>query len=179
MSKYRDRGAYHFEEFEKPTVYRNHVNAMLQELVHLEPFFFILDLGGGEGLIASKLVELGYGVDSWEVDPHAIGLAQSLKTPVRKGDMVRDAFPPMNDLVLAADSFEHLTAPDRDRVLKKCSDSGAKLAIYIPDRPDAHAEDQPSLDRMVGEAMKHGYKPRLVLKRFARYGIFLTLDSHD
>jgi len=177
MSKYK-RGAYHFEEFRKDTLYRRHVNALLQEMILYEPATKILDLGGGEGLIASKLAALGYDIESWEIDSYALALAAELKTPVRRGDMVVDEFPEGIDLVLAADSLEHLTVDDRDRVLLKCQEAGVlHLTIYIPDRPDAHASDQPSKDQMIQEAADRGYRLWIEDTRFARHLLFFKLRN--
>lgn len=142
MSKYRDKGALHFAEYDNPrSIYRKHALCVMQELVHVsDPVQTVLDVGAGEGLFCWLLANEGMDVLGFETDLEAIKLSKR-RAPLVKV-IERDATLPNwgnFDLVLMLDFLEHVPEDARTDVLAEAIRSAPWVFIAVPDRPDAHA----------------------------------------
>jgi len=102
FDKYEQHGAYHWEEFERPTVYRKHA-LRVQRWITEER---VLDAGAGDGLITSLL-----GATGIDINPLAVKLAQERGAAVTLGDVcqIEGDF----DAVYLGDVLEHLETPGR------------------------------------------------------------------
>jgi len=102
FDKYERRGAYHWEEFGRPTPYRRHALTVQKWITEQN----VLDAGAGDGLITSLLDATG--IDTNEL---AVRLAKAKGVDVTLGDIyevVGDY-----DAVYLGDVLEHLEEPGR------------------------------------------------------------------
>lgn len=159
MSKYRQRGAYHYDEFSKPTTYRAHVLDLVERVIENVPKALLLptviEIGAGEGLILSELQRQGgFVCEGCDVDPEAVSLAAAKGNRVRLGT-VDVVFPRREaDVVLLCDVLEHVKDPIM--VMARASDIGHNgiVVIATPDRNDPHA-----IHEVTPEAIKSYMKP--------------------
>lgn len=138
MSKYEDRGAYHYAEFaDKKSIYRAHVLDLLAVVQkHTKPRGDLLDVGAGEGLISRKLSEAGFVVRGCDVDKRAVELAAEKGNDVILGtieNFVGGHF----DAVLICDVLEHVEDPVD--VVEQAKRLAPIIVIAVPDRHDPHA----------------------------------------
>lgn len=142
MSKYRHRGAYHYDEFIKETPYRKHVLDVLHRVRELVPHGgTILDLGAGEGLILSKLREAGYDAEGCDIDEEAVRLARTIGNPVQLG-MIDTYLGRWFDAVVALDVLEHVS--DFVGTIHKMTEVTDRIIIAVPDRHDPYSEREVS-----------------------------------
>jgi len=138
MSKYQERGDYHYQEFaDANTTYHKHVTDLLSVVkLHTPAGATMLDIGCGEGLILSRLDLIGYNVLGCDIDKHAVKIALDKHNPVIWGTY--HYFNGLNfDVVLMLDMLEH--AADVDGALRFATERAAQVIVAIPDREDAHA----------------------------------------
>lgn len=127
FTKYKEKGAYHWEWYKNNEHYRSKVNQILK-LVEEKS---VLDVGAGDGLISSLLDIKG--IDN---DEEGVRLAREKGADVILGDAYQIPFEDESfDSVLMADVLEHLEFPEKGllearRVLKKY------LYITTPERSD-------------------------------------------
>lgn len=142
MSKYLQRGAYHYDLFATPgDPYREHVLDLVQQIGKVAPKnASILEVGAGEGLILSRLEELGYDVAGCDTDREACRLANMKGNEVWLGTLHRFADRAEFDVVLFSDSLEHIEDPDE--AIAIAQQMAPVLVIAIPDRNDRHAVRQ-------------------------------------
>jgi len=120
MSKYKERGPYHFVEYADPnTIYHAHVNKLIEEInTHANKFDQMPtfhEVGCGEGLILWQMskresVEGDRIYSGNDVDEQAVSMAQLLLPTWIK--VFQEANMPRTkglcDIVLFADSLEHI-----------------------------------------------------------------------
>lgn len=138
MSKYQERGAYHYAHYRQINdPYRLHTDdviAWVKKLV--EPGKTLVDLGCGEGLLVSKLRDAGYDSSfGVEDDPVAVAWALKLGNPVIRGDITKFSLVGIH-AVLALDVLEHVSKW-KDVIDKM--DGVDVLFIALPDRDDPYA----------------------------------------
>lgn len=105
FDKYRLYGDYHWQEYKKPTVYRDYVN----QLIHWVTGKRILDIGAGDGLICHMLGANAIGI---ELDESACSLARAHGVRVIQGDACALPYPNESfDSVFMGDVIEHLPDP--------------------------------------------------------------------
>jgi trans-aconitate methyltransferase len=141
MSKYAERGCYHFQEFADPTTeYAKHVDDLMESLVASLPnkFLYFHEVGCGDGLIMSQLKRRFRcqmsGNDSDEI---AVGMAKRLSTlQVYHTDEAWsvDDIPP--DVILFCDSLEHIKTWREH--LEWAKRKARWIVIAVPDRHDRH-----------------------------------------
>lgn len=145
MSKYRDRGAYHYAAFNKQRdPYRLHVIDLVEALQSvLSPGSVILEVGCGEGLIMNKLKESGCYPVGCDTDPYAVDLGKWHGNLIRLGT-VHDFAGSHFNAVLFLDSLEHITDwKDALKVGAGMLERKEILAVALPDREDKHAVNDP------------------------------------
>lgn len=126
FDKYRRLGDYHWREYARPTVYRDYVDGLVGWVKGRE----ILDVGAGDGLIASKL-----GATGIELDETAVSLAAKHGVPVTQGDAASLPFADRHfGAVFMGDVIEHIEDPlpalrEAHRVLR---DGGSFYATTPP-----------------------------------------------
>ena len=99
--KYDRDGAFHWDAFRRPTLYRNHALFLL-ETIREHP---VLDVGCGDGVIAWLL-----SADGVDISPTAVRMAREHGVPARVGS-VYDPPPGPYAAVLLSDVLEHLQYP--------------------------------------------------------------------
>jgi len=111
MSKYEKRGAYHWRDFSnRRSTYHKYVAALLG-WVKTGSNDRVLDIGAGDGLIASKLKGQVVGIDA---DETAVRLAQERGINVTLGDACSLPYPDASfDTVFCGDTIEHLDNPNK------------------------------------------------------------------
>lgn len=155
MSKYQQRGAYHYAEFKTPgTPYRAHVLDVVRHIEKHVPYpGNIVDIGCGEGLVLRKLTEMGHRAVGCEVDQHAVKLAHEKGNDVREG-MV-DVFDGQTfDAALMLDVLEHVKDEDLEWTLLSIQDLAPLVFMAVPDRTDPHGFRTFTL-----EEIKHVFDP--------------------
>lgn len=141
MSKYLQRGAYHFELFQKlGDPYRNHVLNLVGNVIkHTKYGASILDVGCGEGLVLHVLQESGFGFKllGFDADPEAVRLARLRKLPVNQGVLEDVCDHHSFDAIMMLDVLEHV--PQWRSYVAKAQKMADTIFIAIPDRNDPHA----------------------------------------
>lgn len=175
MSKYQQRGAYHYAEFANDTPYRKHVLDLLDQIGKLLPSGnTILDVGSGEGLITDQLCKRGYIAQGCDVDPAAVGLADQAGNKVVCEKI--DFFAGLEfDAVLICDVLEHVD--DFKGTIEAAQMLAPLVVIAIPDRRDANAVRQPTLDDVV-QCFK-GWELLHTSQRHARWLMIFKDHSGD
>lgn len=139
MSKYRQRGAYHYTEFNANTPYRHHVeDLVIQVSARLKkPMPKIIEIGAGEGLILSRFqIHAGFMCKGCDTDPVAVDLARYKKNDVKLGSI--ELFEgEQADAVLLCDVLEHVQEPLE--IMEKAVKIAPMVVIACPDREDPHA----------------------------------------
>ena len=137
FDKYKNRGAYHWIEYENNTLYGQHVNKLLS---WMRKDGRTLDIGAGDGLITHLLD--AEGIDDNKI---AIKLAKEKNANVLFGDAYKLNYDDNTfDNVLMADVIEHLEFPDIaikevKRVLKP---DGYFYVVTPPAREDGVLQDK-------------------------------------
>jgi 2-polyprenyl-3-methyl-5-hydroxy-6-metoxy-1,4-benzoquinol methylase len=167
VSKYRQRGAYHYAEFAQNTPYKHHVLDLIDQIQKVLPAkSSLLDVGAGEGLILSRLAALGYRCKGCDLDPHAITLAEERNNDVRHGtiqDFMRERF----DAVLLCDVLEHVPSPIA--VMAQARELAPLVVIAVPDRHDRHALHEVDPAAVKSYMEPSGYKCVHQSQRHARH----------
>lgn len=102
FDKYKERGAYHWRQYERNPVYRGHVKRVLGWVRK----GLTLDVGAGDGLITFWLKATGV-----EIDKLAVSLAKARGADVRLGSTYDLSKYREYDNVLLLDVLEHLEDP--------------------------------------------------------------------
>lgn len=152
MSKYLQKGCYHFQEFANPnTTYAKHVDDLLLQIEeHIGGGEDVKgnriishEVGCGDGLISDMLAKtLEWDCMGNDTDEIAIGIAQRLCSNfgLRLGsDPWTMGFRCVPDVVLFCDSLEHIKNW-RDHLDWAKSVSKESIVIAVPDRHDPHGE---------------------------------------
>lgn len=140
MSKYLQKGCYHFQEFANPnTTYAKHVDDLMDRIAgcfgpgrrraH--------EVGCGEGLILDQLKkQLDWVVTGHDIDEIAFSMARRL---LYDSSVYKSAPPGEFDVILFCDSLEHMkTWPEQLEWAKRSARQG--IVIAVPDRHDPHGE---------------------------------------
>jgi SAM-dependent methyltransferase len=124
FTKYREDGDYHWREFESPCVYRDHVLKVIDWIKEKK----VLDIGCGDGLIASKI-----GAKGIDTDEEGIRLAQKHGVPseVMSAYDVKGKY----DAVFLGDTLEHLEYPDK--AIEAIGKITNTVYIVVPTESDA------------------------------------------
>lgn len=105
FDKYELKGAYHWEEFDKDSPYRDHVLRIKKWIGGGN----ILDIGAGDGVITSQIGAVGI-----DCDRTAVKLAKERGVNVREGNAYQIPFSnKCFDKVIMADVIEHLIHPEK------------------------------------------------------------------
>ena len=116
FDKYRQRGAYHWKEYRKQTIYGRHANKVKDWIRKGRT----LDIGAGDGLITFLI-----GAEGIDNNKLAVRLAKERNINVKAGSAYDLKYPDsVFDNVLMADVIEHLKFPKKSlpqvrRVLKE------------------------------------------------------------
>lgn len=129
FNKYKERGAYHWAEYEAQTIYGQHADKVKAWIRKGKT----LDIGAGDGLITSLLG--AEGIDDNEL---AVKLAKEKKADVRLGDAYNLKYPAKTfDNVLMADVIEHLEFPEKTiKEIKRILKLDGKLYVITPPKKD-------------------------------------------
>jgi SAM-dependent methyltransferase len=93
----------------------------------------VIDIGGGVGILAEKLVELGHVVEVWDISPEAIRQVKASGILGRVVDLERDCpIIPEGTWVIATEVLEHLSEIARRRVLNRIIKAGGKALLSVP-----------------------------------------------
>lgn len=148
MSKYRDRGPYHFIEFcDKKSDYHKHMDGLLSRIFeHMDRGkMSVIDIGCGEGLLINLLLTSGdndvavFGVDA---DKDAIGMAETLMPSVvfihasKIEDWPEQFREKTYTIAVFSDSLEHIETWREH--LEWAKQHAQKIIIAVPDRHDRH-----------------------------------------
>lgn len=173
MSKYRARGAYHYEEFEQDTPYRRHVLDLVEQVVaHTNKQLLmpkVIEIGAGEGLILSKIADQGFQCEGCDVDVTAVGLAKIYKNKVQLGDVTVFAQHSDIDVVLLCDVLEHVENPIREMAEARRLAPNGIVVIAIPDREDRHARHEVKPDQVSSYMEPNGWECIHKSQRHARH----------
>lgn len=140
MSKYRDRGPYHFFDFVKAgTEYHGHVSDMVNAIgTYAGKCETLHEVGCGEGLILSQIRErTSLKVSGNDADRIAVDMGKMLlpKIPIILTDRMFERTNTF-DVVLFSDSLEHIETLDQHIEWAKASKI---VVIAIPSIHDRHA----------------------------------------
>lgn len=104
----------------------------------------VIDIGGGVGILAEKLVESGRIVEVWDISPEAIRQVKASGINGRVVDLERDCPTiPEDTWVVATEVVEHLSEIARRRLLNQIIQAGGKALLSIPnDRLGPEEEPQ-------------------------------------
>jgi trans-aconitate methyltransferase len=149
MSKYRDRGAYHFAEFANPgTAYAMHIDDLIRRLgEHIGEGIktTAFEVGCGEGLILNQLtLRLGWRVAGSDVDPYAVDMARRL-CPHAVVHLIDVPPPDLVDVALFCDSLEHVEDPLKMIAWGK---KAKWIVVAIPSVKDRHATHEITNDAL-------------------------------
>jgi 2-polyprenyl-3-methyl-5-hydroxy-6-metoxy-1,4-benzoquinol methylase len=144
MSKYVERGAYHYAEFDDSTTpYHKHVMDLVQRINVFVEGDRIFEVGAGEGLILRQLSRLGFSCLGCDIDGRAVELAVEKGNDVRLGSI--ESFEAGSyDAVLMCDVLEHVE--DFDRTIEAAQKMAKVVVVAVPDRLDRHAVRQHIVD---------------------------------
>ena len=172
MSKYSQRGDYHFQEYKagKSPYFKHVQDAMLVLERWLEPDHSILDVGCGEGLFVFLLSAKGWLTTGIEIDSHAVQLAAKRNLRVIEMPFERVDDSSHYDAILFMDSLEHVD--DYESVLATAGSMTDKLFIAIPDRDDPHATKMITPDDVI--AALPGFEIQHLEQRHARHFMVFT-----
>lgn len=142
MSKYLQRGCYHYQEFANPnTTYAKHVDDLLVQLekhIGHNPILKVYEVGCGEGLLLNQIEQgLEWSCRGSDIDEVALSMARRL-TPWIDFDLAHR--PPEDahrDVVLFCDSLEHIKEW-REHI--EWAKGANWIVIAVPDRHDPHGE---------------------------------------
>lgn len=139
MSKYQQRGAYHYAEFADPkSIYRAHVLDLLMKISDfVPPGGQILEIGAGEGLILSELEKKGFDCIGCDTDRKAVDLAEEIDQAVVLPGSIEQWKGKWFDAVLLCDVLEHVQ--DMPAMVRQAQELATIVVIAVPDRPDRHA----------------------------------------
>jgi len=132
FNKYRDKGAYHWREYEQPTTYRRHANYCKEWVVETD----CLDIGAGDGLITHLI-----GCEGIDDNKIAVEMAQERDVLVELGDAYN--LPSgMWKAVFIGDVIEHFEFPDKVmKQLPSILEDGGKLYIATPPKQGEKLQD--------------------------------------
>jgi hypothetical protein len=181
MSKYLQRGCYHFQEFANPnTTYAKHVDDLLDQLQkHIgmdvierrpEDRTYAIDVGCGDGLILNQIkLRLGWRCEGHDIDPIAVSMARRLN-PL---DLIHETdsmigYSPGCDVILFCDSLEHIK--NWKGHLEWSKPLTNYIVIAVPDRHDPHGEQDFKPD--FADEILSGWK---ILHRATRHARHLTI----
>jgi SAM-dependent methyltransferase len=176
MSKYLQRGCYHFQEFANPnTTYAKHVDDLIEQLRDKAPFFdralnpTVYEIGCGEGLILLQIqLRLKWTVVGSDIDPIALSMAKRLN-PTGHFNLILVGLDQCDirglDVVLFCDSLEHIK--DWKEQLEVAKQKAKCIVIAVPDRHDPHGERDFKPD--FADEILSGWKIRHRATRHARH----------
>ena len=196
MSKYQQRGAYHYDEFRRPqSIYRAHVLDLIAQLERFLPKDLLLpkviEVGAGEGLILREIQErMGLECLGCDLDPTAVLLAKQLGNKVELGTI--DVFKGETaDVVLLCDVLEHVESPiavmaaAREHVespiavMAAARELAPMVVIAVPDRRDPHAIHVVEPDVVKGYMEPSGYDCVYQSQRHARHLLIFKRRADD
>ena len=134
FNKYEKRGAYHWDEYKQGTIYRDHVNKVLEWVRKGKT----LDIGAGDGLITFMLDASG--IDNNEL---SVQLAKERGANVKYGDAYHLACDELYDNILLMDVIEHFKEPDKVlRNIQKALVPNGLLYVTIPPKKESGLHDK-------------------------------------
>jgi 2-polyprenyl-3-methyl-5-hydroxy-6-metoxy-1,4-benzoquinol methylase len=171
MSKYKQRGAYHYTEFNANTPYRHHVEDLVIQVTGRVSKQLLLpkviEIGAGEGLILSRFeIHAGYSCKGCDLDMAAVELAHAKKNNVKLGSVEIFAGEKA-DVVLLCDVLEHVPHPVA--MMASACKLAPMVVIAIPDRPDAHAIHEPQPGPFIEAMKRNGFDCVYRAQRHARH----------
>lgn len=104
----------------------------------------VLDIGGGVGILAERLIKSGRIVEVWDISPEAVKQAKASGISARVVDL-EEACPeiPQGTWVVATEVVEHLSEEARRRLLQRIERAGGKGFVSVPnDRLGPEEEPQ-------------------------------------
>ncbi len=126
FTKYRDRGAYHWREYEAGTKYKAHADRVKAWVKEKK----VLDVGAGDGLITHLL-----GAKGIEYEPEGVRLAQEKGVDVIQGDAYALPFEDDSfEAVTMIDVLEHFEDPFK--ALQEAARVASVLYINTPPKKD-------------------------------------------
>jgi hypothetical protein len=165
MSKYKERGPYHFVEYaDKNSIYHSHVNSLIDEIdthtdFDITPNFY--EVGCGEGLILWQMsrrenVE-GHRIYAGnDADELAVDFANLLLPPwITVYHSANVTKTPARDVVLFADSLEHIETW-REHLL--WASKAKYVIIAVPSIRDKHAINVFGLNSFKGQPWTENMK---------------------
>lgn len=132
FDKYQNLGAYHWDEYERPTIYREHANYCKEWVKETD----CLDIGAGDGLITSLIG--CEGIDSNEL---AVEMAKDKGVAVEVGDAYN--LPDKQyKAVFMGDVIEHLEHPeDAIKEVARVLKPGGKFYVATPPKKGDEVQD--------------------------------------
>lgn len=144
MSKYLQRGAYHFVEFANSnSTYGKHVDDLLAQLekhIGHRSSTLCFEVGCGEGLILNQIgLRFAWKCEGNDADAIAVDMARRLNphATIHLMDDLR-GYSPGLDVVLFCDSLEHIKTWREH--LAWAMQRTLWIVIAVPDRHDPHGE---------------------------------------
>ncbi len=140
MSKYQQRGPYHFVEYaDKDSTYAKHVDDLLMQLqlsIGIGDSMLAIEIGCGEGLILNQIMlRLGWQCEGNDIDPFAAEMARRMCPGAiihQSGEV--DGYEPGCDVILFCDSLEHIK--DWRGHLEWAKRLSEWIVVAVPDRHD-------------------------------------------
>lgn len=125
FTKYEKYGAYHWDEYNQPTIYRDHANRVKDWVKEKK----VLDIGCGDGLITSLLKAKG-------IDNHklAIQMAKDRGVDAEVGDVY--TVTGKYDAVYLGDTLEHLDEPEK--AINKISEITNVVYVVTPPKQNPY-----------------------------------------
>jgi SAM-dependent methyltransferase len=163
--KYRQFGAYHWDNFEQGGIYKDHVLKVIDWIKEKK----VLDIGCGDGLITSKI-----GAKGIDTDEEGIRLAQEkgVSCEVLSAYDVKGKY----DAVFLGDTLEHLEYPDQAiEAIGKITDT---LYIVVPTESDADDFTKWNHTQLRVFMMNHGWNEESTeTTNFRIYGKYTKIDD--
>jgi 2-polyprenyl-3-methyl-5-hydroxy-6-metoxy-1,4-benzoquinol methylase len=138
FNKYKELGAYHWDQYANPeTTYHKYVNEVL-EWVKERPVF---DIGAGDGLITSLFGEGSWGIDN---NYEAVYNARYRKVEMLFGNIYYPELFPCAETIFLGDVIEHLENYELAlRNIKRMMHSDSILYITTPEKhPSGELQDK-------------------------------------
>lgn len=179
MSKYKQRGAYHFREWKsQSTPYYYHMKDLLERITDfVPPQSKILDVGAGEGLLTKLLSDRAYDATGIDIDPIAVHLAEQLGVNVemkRLESLFENDY--RYEAILFCDVLEHCEYPME--MLDQASRMTDRLVICHPAADDPWAENDFTIQDFETFLLDRGWTPVHTARRHVRHVRFFK-NTHS
>lgn len=138
FNKYRTKGAYHWDWYETEDWYK----WMIDRCVDFCRGFTV-DLGGGDGLLAHKIIENGFSAVVFDRDKDALMICQQRGIPNQEANINNlHGYSPTNfDYLACVNSIEHFTRPEVVREFIRQYVKKGAIIVTIDYQGDTLGED--------------------------------------